>query len=124
MKKESYYKIVITALSIALAIVIFQNQIMISKLNKNNIQLSDEQIINNLKQFPEIKPYENYQRNITLLTENDLKELKQRQPAIYSNIQSGTYRVIFTSNENGLLVLYDANQNKILKMFEIRNMVL
>lgn len=145
MEKETYYKAAVIILAIALAAVIIQNQMILSEIGKaskeenksdiikeevvaeadvGKIEVSESEMLEKLKQFPEVKPYENYTAEITLLTEENLTELAEKQPAIYRGIQPGTYRIVFKSEGSGLLVIYDSNENKILLEFELRNVKL
>ena len=139
MIKESYYKAAIIILLILLIAVIIHNQMMGIKENgddkmddfsrntseeQKTQQKSESEILKKLKQFPELKPYENHTIGITLLTEENLTELSKQQPVIYKDIKPGTYRIVFKSNGGGLLVIYDPDENKILKEFELKNIKL
>jgi len=77
------------------------------------------QILEKLKKFPEIQDYKNYPVNITFLLKDDLTELVKDYPVIYGNITKDVYEIKFLSDSRGLLVLYDSEENIIIRLFEI-----
>ena len=118
MEKETYYKAAIIILLIALAAVIIQNQMIVSKQDENTESSNvtgitgeeqktqheaESEILKKLKQFPELKPYENNTAEITILTDENLTELAKKQPVIYEDIKLGTYRIVFKSDSIGLI---------------------
>ena len=115
--KKTYYLLTV-ALVITILFLIFQNLIWQGSAGV----VSDAKILDNLRQFPEIKPYANYSANVTLLTQNEIAGLAEKQPVIYKNLTGGAlYRVEYSSPGGGLLVIYDAEKNKILREFAITN---
>ena len=95
-----------------------------AKEEQKTQQESESEILKKLMQFQELKTYENHTTEIILLTGENLTELSKNQPVIYKDIKPGTYRAVFKSNDGGLLVIYDPDENKILKEFELKNIKL
>lgn len=126
--------ITITVLAIAIIILLSQNMQHTEQETtpKNQQQtrdaeepISDNQILNNLKNFPELKPYATYDTKLTHLTGDDLKTLAEKQPVIYADLEGKSlYRIEYTSTTDGYLVIYDTENDRILKQFRILNMQL
>ena len=74
----------------------------------------------------EIKNYENYTLEITKLTEENITKLAEYQPAIYNCLAGNRNpcKIIYEKDDGGLPVIYDYNESKILRMFEIKNLKL
>ena len=79
----------------------------------------ESEILEKVKNSPEVQDYKNYPANVTFLTKDKLTQLAKDYPIIYGNITIDVYEIRFLSDSKGLLVLYDANQNKIIRVFEI-----
>jgi hypothetical protein len=105
--------------AISLAAIIFLAIVALTHKPTVQTTLTKEEILNKLKEFPEVRPYINLPANITLLTKSNLTELSKQYPAIYGNISKDVYEVKFSFDTSGLLVIYDAEQNKIIRIFEI-----
>ncbi len=119
-----YYKI-----AIIFAIVVFAVLVII--IQNDSVNKSDDNdkinvdILQKLKTFDELKNYENYSIEITKLTEENITKLAESQPAIYKGVGGDNiYRIIYKKDNGGLLVIYDYRENKILRMFEIKNLKL
>lgn len=82
----------------------------------NSVEL---EILEKVKRFPEVQDYKSYPANVTFLTKDDLAKLAENYPVIYGNITNDAYEIKFLSGDKDLLVLYDENQNKIIRAFEI-----
>ncbi len=82
-------------------------------------QLSNDEIINKVKSFPEISQYSSLPTMVKFISLDELNSLVKKYPVIYRNISKAVYEVRFSSGNSGLLVLYDADSDKILKTFEI-----
>lgn len=91
-----------------------------------SIALNESEILLRLANFSEVAPYiaANYSANVTALSQEEISELAQTQPVIYANLTGGQlYRVEFKSPAgDGLLVIYSAAENKILRTFRIVSM--
>ncbi len=89
----------------------------------HNQQITDSQILENLQNHPELKPYKTYDTKITHLSENNIKQLTEKQPAIYANLTGKNIcKIEYTSASDGYLVIYDTEKDSILKQFRILNM--
>ncbi len=134
-KKNNVAHTMIIVLALVMTIVLFQNQT--EKYPKESsiqektlkeppeISMTDNQILNNLKNFPELKPYADYDARVTHLSANDLEPLKEKQPVIYADLEGKSlYRIEYTSTTDGYLVIYDTENDRILKQFRILNMQL
>lgn len=116
--KKTYYLLII-ALAIVILFFIFLNL----GWQGGAGAAADAKILENLRQFPEIKPYANYSANVTFLTRNEIAGLAETQPVIYKNLTGGAlYRVEYSSAGGGLLVIYDEDKNIILREFAIANL--
>jgi len=80
---------------------------------------SAEEILEKVKGFPEVQPYKDLPVNVTFLSKERVEELSQKYPVIYGNISKDVYEIRFLSESKGLLVIYDAEENKIIRSFEI-----
>lgn len=79
----------------------------------------ESQILEKVKKFPEVQNYKNYPANVTFLTKGEVKELAKNYPVIYGNITRDVYEIRFFSDSRSLLVLYDIEENIIIRAFEI-----
>ncbi len=96
-------------------------------LSVREITPSDENasILEELRKFPEIEQYMKYPAEIALLTQAEIDKLSATQPAIYKNLEAPIYKVEFkTGEDKGILVLYNNQSKKIVKMFEINILVI
>ena len=116
IRKSVLYLIFFYVILIAVSILFFKNQFMPTG---RVIEINEAEILERLKQFPEIEPYTNYPASVTLLTEQDIRELAKKQPVIYEGLPGNVYRVEFTHGKKGLLVIYDWKENLILRKFEL-----
>ena len=111
-----------TAIYIAITVSVIAIIILASQ---NEQQITDRQILDELKNFPELTPYSDYDTKVTHLTGDDLKTLAEKQPVIYADLEGKSlYRIEYTSTTDGYLVIYDPEKNQILKQFRILNMKL
>jgi len=109
-------------LAVALAVVVLFFAVQNLAERRGAGAAGEAKILDSLRQFPEIKPYTNYSANVTFLTQKDISELAEKQPIIYKNLTgSALYRVEYSSAGGGLLVIYDAENNRILREFAITN---
>ncbi len=82
---------------------------------------SEQQVLDKLMRHTGMQNYLGWEIEIVYFSEQDVKELVRKQPTIYSDVNTDVYRVTFRSNNTGLLVLYDYDNDKIVKKFEILN---
>ena len=128
VKKMKKQNIIIYTIAIAIIITISLNHQNpepkdTSETTTHNQQITDQQILENLQNHPELKPYETYSTKITHLTENNIKQLTETQPAIYANLTGKNLcKIEYTSASDGYLVIYNTEKDKILKQFRILNM--
>ena len=120
-KKDTAYLIIIIALALAVFFLLRQFP--------DNTPLSGEQsiesqILRELSQNTDVGGYAGYTTYVTLLTEQDLSALKSQQPAVYGDVQAGNYRVIYQGPDDSLLVIYDFQAKKILKLFVVQALTL
>lgn len=109
-------------LAVALAVVVLFFAVQNLAERRGAGAAGEAKILDSLRQFPEIKPYANYSANVTFLAQKDISELAEKQPVIYENLTgSALYRVEYSSAGGGLLVIYDAENNTILREFAITN---
>lgn len=111
--------------AIILIIVAFVVLVIITNLNKSgdNDKIKAD-ILEKLKTFDELKSYENYTVEITKLTQENITKLAVSQPVIYKGLEGDLYRITYKKDNDGLLIIYDYNTSKILRIFEIRNLKL
>ncbi|OQX20827.1 MAG: hypothetical protein BWK75_04495 [Candidatus Altiarchaeales archaeon A3] len=118
-----YYKtVIILAIVVFVAIAIIIQTNFINKSGDNDKINAD--ILQKLKTFDELKNYENYSAEITKLTQENITKLAEYQSAIYNGLEGDIYRITYKKDNNGLLIIYDYNESKILRMFEIKNLKL
>lgn len=83
------------------------------------VETNEAEILDRLKQFPELEHYIDYPARVTFLTEKDIAELAKKQPVIYEGLPGNVYRIEFALDNRGLLVIYDLKENLILREFEL-----
>ena len=76
-----------------------------------------QEVIDKLLLHPEIENYNGRMAIITPLNEENLPELKEKYPNIYSDSKAGDY--VFEYSD--LLVVYDYKNDSIVKIFNIQN---
>lgn len=89
----------------------------------------EQQVLTELAQDSRVKNYIDtnldYALDILLLDETELAKLRNEQPAIYdSSINAGFYRVYYSAESSGLLVLYNPIAKQIVKIYPVQNLVL
>lgn len=133
---ESYYKVLLIILTLAILALLIKNRLLIQeiyevKISKENtstiiaetqIQEIKEKIKEN---FSELENYLNQSFKITILNQEELNDLSQKQPVIYGKIKAPIYKIEFINeNKTTLLILYDPKSREILKKFEILEMTI
>lgn len=75
VRKRLLYAILI--LVVFASTLIFRSQFL-TVLTGKAVNVNKAEILKRLKQFPEIEPYTNYPASVTLLTEQDIRELAKK----------------------------------------------
>jgi len=86
---------------------------------KNHQTFSQDQILTKLKNHQEIAAYTNLQAQVKYLNPKDLREQAKKFPVIYKDIRGNIYEVRYSSLEGGVMLIYDAKSDKILKTFNL-----
>ena len=86
---------------------------------KNSQVLSQHQILTKLKNHQEIAAYTNLQAQVKYLNPKDLREQAKKFPIIYKDAKGDIYEVRYGSSEGGVMLIYDAQGDKILKTFSL-----
>lgn len=84
----------------------------------------EQQVLAKLAQYPEVKPFAGFESTIEYLTTDKLNRLKNEQPVIYGDVPSNIYQVEYKGLESGLLVLYDFENDEILKTYAVQEIVI
>jgi hypothetical protein len=82
---------------------------------------SEQEVLEKLMKHDEMQIYSTWNSEVTYLSKKDIKDLTAKQPVIYGNVDTDVYRVVFDSKSGGLLVLFDYDDDVIIKQFEILN---
>jgi len=106
------YHIVLIAVILVFIIVVLEKFMPTTIYGSNNL-------LSKLEQHPEIKPYSDYNVQINLLTDENLLNLRAVQPNIYGDIKPGLYQVTFSDTFDSLIVIYDNQNDKIVRIFHI-----
>lgn len=80
------------------------------------VDVDNEVIISKLNEFSELKDKNPIE--IKRLSEPELSELKQERPVIYEDTKEGDYLIKY----NDKWIVYDFENNKIIKDFIIQNL--
>ena len=111
--KEKFNKnFIVFVLAIVIAYLLVSTYVPVPK---------ERQVLENLKGFPEVQPYLNYNVEIGQLTVADIAQLEKNQPAVYGNLTAGVWQVVYSSQIDGLLVIYDLDKNEIARAFHLVN---
>lgn len=76
-------------------------------------------VLQRLANHDEVKPYMERGRIMDRLESRELAQLRDEQPVIYSGVPEGAWRIIFAGEDDDFLVLYDAQNDNVLKAFSI-----
>jgi len=86
---------------------------------KNHQTFSQDQILTKLKNHQEIAAYTSLQAQVKYLNPKDLREQAKKFPVIYKDTRGDIYEVRYNSPEGGVMLIYDAQSDKILKTFSL-----
>jgi len=138
MKEGVYYKVIIGLLAIGLIVVLVQNYLILNSVkefeqnqtkedslkNSNDLNVQEtaqinpfQPVIDKLLLHEEMQAYNGQNATVIKLDENTLAALKEKYPVIYEGTKAGDY-LFFYSN---LLVVYDFEEDKILKTFNLQS---
>ena len=106
------YHVVLIAVILVFIIVVLEKFMPTTLYGSNNL-------LSKLEQHPEIRPYCNYSVQINVLTNENLMNLRAVQPSIYNDIKPGLYQVTFSDTFDSLIVIYDDQNDKIVRIFHI-----
>jgi len=94
-------------------------------LNRNDDRPDEEDVLKKIKEFDVAKDFinsnDNVKESIEFLSKKDIDMLSVKYPVIYSNISSNVFKIYFMSKKENLLILYDYENDKILKDFLVMN---
>jgi hypothetical protein len=110
--RRSMYKAAIIVLSVIICLILLEKFTPV-------FTYGTIEVLTKLKTHPEIQKYENYSIEIAVLTKGDLADLSAKQPVVYAGLIPGFYQITFFSSTDKLLVIYDYQNDKIVRMFQI-----
>jgi hypothetical protein len=113
--KNIYKLLVVLTIAIILifAFVALRNK-QSADLSSKALEISDKD--ENVLQFKGM--YQNSTTNVSMLTAAQIKEEAKTYPAVYGNLPEKTlYKVTYSANDNGLLLIVDAENETVLKEF-------
>lgn len=114
MNQKTFNEAIIAIIIIGFIIVIAQNRMILNAVTPQETPLTK------LMALPEMQQFKDYQASITYLTLEQVQQLAEEQPEIYSNINKAIYIAELTG-EKTITILYDYENNAILNMFEMIN---
>ena len=81
-------------------------------------------ILSNLRNLEETRDYLTLV-SLEMLSADEIKALEAEQPVIYSSLpEKALYRIVLSNENNSLLVIYDFEENKVLRIFALEQMQL
>lgn len=85
---------------------------------------NEQDVLDKLLKHAEMQDYSGWQAEVVYLSSQDVKELARKQPVVYGDVSGDVYRVTLTSGSRSVLVLYDYDNDVIVKQFEVLNVQL
>jgi len=79
----------------------------------------EDKIIQRVVKFDEVSQYKDFPAQTKLLSRQEIEERKTKFPLIYKDLSGEIYEIRFSSGEGGILLLYDAASDKILRTFNL-----
>src|SRR3990167_1716129 len=76
-----------------------------------------DKIIKRVQEFDEVSQFRNLPAQVTYLDKKEIEERAEKFPVIYQDLSGDIYEVRFSSGDSGILLLYDAKGDKILRTF-------
>ncbi|MEA3229347.1 MAG: hypothetical protein U9P44_00370 [archaeon] len=126
-EKDNIYKICIAILLFVVLILAIQNLMLYTKqphektqdIVQNQTQYTTSDISAKLSEHHELEAYSSYKiENIKHMTENEITDYAKKEPVIYEGLTGNNiYSIECFSEHDGLLIIYDADSDTILKMF-------
>lgn len=115
MKKNWFHEAIIVIMIVGFAIVIYQNQMILTQLTSAE---SEETVIDRLMSLPEMQEFSDYEGYIEYLSADQISDLADEYPEIYGGIDRAIYRIELKGQKN-IIVLYDDAKMEIINMFEL-----
>src|SRR3989344_47721 len=109
------FLIPLTLLTIFLLLV----TISLSTSQKQKTLTNEDKIIERVQQFEEVTQFKDLPAQTRLLGQKEIEERAKNFPLIYKDLSGEIYEVRFSSQEGGILLLYDAASDKILRTFNL-----
>ncbi|OGE08280.1 hypothetical protein A3A60_02105 [Candidatus Curtissbacteria bacterium RIFCSPLOWO2_01_FULL_42_26] len=110
---------VIAALAIILIALALAAVFSISQIKNRRTPITQNKIQEKLKNHQELSQYQNQEPQIKLLTRNEIRKKRKLYPLIYKDIPTNVYEIRFSQAGSGILLIYDARSDKILKNFSL-----
>ncbi len=138
-KKNRYddrdiYRSAILIMLIMLAYLAFQNLVLTERIDDrdqfdevDNHLYNNETIIDSIEKRPSMDPYSDYDKSIEIITGQEISDKAKSEPVIYGDLDKSKaplYKVTYGSGEDGLLIIYDKEDDSILKIFRTSNIIL
>lgn len=79
----------------------------------------EKEILARVGKFEEVKDYKNLPAQVKYLDQKALNDAAKRFPVIYQGVQRDIYEVRYSTGTGGILLLYDAKSDKVLKTFNL-----
>src|SRR3990167_2755497 len=93
--------------------------ISLSTSQKPKTLTNEDKIIERVQQFEEVTQFKDLPAQTRLLGQKEIEERAKNFPLIYKDLSGEIYEVRFSSQEGGILLLYDAASDKILRTFNL-----
>ena len=110
---------VIAALAIILIALALAAVFSISQIKNRRTPITQNKIQEKLKNHQELSQYQNQEPQIKLLTSDEIRKKRKLYPLIYKDIPTNVYEIRFSQAGSGILLIYDARSDKILKNFSL-----
>ena len=128
-KPKPHYLIVGILALIVIALLV-QNQLLLKKV-KEDVSLREistaavkekaEKLYNS--ELNSIIPSD-VEPSVKALSKTEISAKAEKLPVVYSGLNEGVYEIIYEGSERGVLVIYDLENNKIVKYFMLNSVVL
>src|SRR3990167_11353327 len=80
---------------------------------------NEDKIRERVAQFEEVSQFKDLPAQTRLLSQKEIEERAKKLPVIYKDLSGDIYELRFSSGEGGILLLYDAASDKILRTFNL-----
>ena len=134
-KKTNTSNVFYGHLILAVAVLVFQMAGMVSDIRALEKEVGTikqtysvqqsmkvDMIISNLLMLEETKDYSKLV-SLEMLSVDEIKALETEQPVIYNSLpEKALYRIVLSNENTSLFVIYDFEENKILRSFALDQM--